>query len=69
VQELVRECDEAWFGRLKQDSLKNFVTHAGAFLDLKIPAWQKMVCMVYVAEVLVKKSLTINRERALGNLS
>jgi len=61
--------NKKWFDDQKWDSLKTMASNIGAILDLDIPTWQKLVFVAYVGEVLLKKSVMVNRNRAVRNLS
>ncbi len=70
VEEVLAEYDRQKFNETKWSNLFKILRNIGSFAYLNIPAWQKAACIIYMcADVLVKKPLFVQREKAVKGLS
>ena len=68
VDEVLERYDERMFYREKVKNLREIESNLGAFMRLDIPSWQKFACIVYLGRTLLKKTLFMNRGRAVRGL-
>ncbi|OGD09427.1 hypothetical protein A2397_01930 [Candidatus Amesbacteria bacterium RIFOXYB1_FULL_44_23] len=64
-QSVLEKLDEKWFSAEKKRNLNEIAVNALGFLKLDIPAWQKLLCLGYAAEILVTKSLGVSLKKAI----
>lgn len=65
---VLREYDKKKFDKVKSEALRTIAANIAAFMRLDVPIWQKLSCMVYSGEVLLKKSFLVDRKRSLRGL-
>jgi len=68
LERILEEYDEERYNSEKVKNLIKIYSNVGGFMKLDIPFWQKVACILYAGEVLVKKGLTVNRTSSLKRL-
>lgn len=64
--EILQYYNKHKFENEKGKALSSVCKHAYAFGQLDIPWWQKIICWIYCGEVIVKKTITVSRTRAIS---
>ena len=64
AKEVEEKFDEKWFDRQKWTNLRNMARNIGTFVGLDIPACQKLAAIAYTGEMLVRKSIKVNRKKS-----
>ena len=64
AKEIEEKLDEKEFDRQKWTNLGIIARNIGAFVRLDVPAWQKLAATAYVGEMLVRKSIKVNRKKS-----
>lgn len=65
LAKVLREYDKQRFDKVKSEALRTIAANITAFMRLDVPIWQKLACVVYFGEVLLKKSFMVDRKRSL----
>jgi hypothetical protein len=67
AKEIEAYYSEAEFSKLKKQAIKSVWENKSEVWNLDIPTWQKACCFLYLCEAVIKKQLTLSRNKAFNS--